>query len=53
MNDVETTDIGHGKKVAVTRPDAPLVAAVHEGRLVAVVAVTNGVARVVTGFPHE
>jgi len=53
MNDVETTDIGHGKKVAVTRPDARLVAAVHEGRLVAIVAVTNGVARVVTGFPYE
>jgi tRNA pseudouridine55 synthase len=53
MNDVETTDIGHGKKVEVAMPDAPLVAAVHEGRLVAVVAVTNGVARVVTGFPYE
>jgi tRNA pseudouridine55 synthase len=53
MNDVETTDIGHGKKVAVAMPDARLVAAVHEGRLVAIVAVTNGVARVVTGFPHE
>jgi len=53
MNDVETTDIGHGKKVEVAMPDAPLVAAVHEGRLVAIVAVTNGVARVVTGFPHE
>ncbi len=53
MSDSETIDIGHGKKVASTVPDAPLVAAVHEGRLVAIVAVSNGVARVVTGFPHE
>lgn len=53
MSDTETTDIGHGKKVAVTMPDAPLMAAVHEGRLVAIVAVALGVARVVTGFPHD
>jgi tRNA pseudouridine55 synthase len=53
MSDAETTDIGHGKKVAATVSDAPLVAAIHEGRLVAIVAVSNGVARVVTGFPHE
>jgi len=53
MTDAETTDIGHGKKVAVSMPDAPLVAAVHESRLVAIVEVANGVARVVTGFPHD
>ncbi len=53
MSDSETTDIGHGKKVAVPLPDAPLVAAVHEGRLVAIVSMSHGVARVVTGFPHD
>jgi tRNA pseudouridine55 synthase len=53
MSDADTTDIGHGKKVATTTPDAPLVAAIHETRLVAIVAVANGTARVVTGFPHD
>lgn len=53
MSDGETTDIGHGKKVATSLSDAPLVAAVHEDRLVAIVSVANGVARVVTGFPHD
>ena len=53
MSDAETTDIGHGKKVATSMSDAPLVAAVQADRLVAIVAVSNGVARVVTGFPHE
>ena len=53
MSDAETTDIGHGKKVAVAMPDSPLVAAVHDDRLVAVVAVSHGIARVVTGFPHD
>jgi tRNA pseudouridine55 synthase len=53
MSDSETTDIGHGKKVVVPMPDAPLVAAVHEGRLVAIVSMSHGVARVVTGFPHD
>jgi tRNA pseudouridine55 synthase len=53
MSDSETVDIGHGKKVSTSMPDAPLVAAVHEGRLVAIVAVSNGIARVVTGFPHD
>jgi tRNA pseudouridine55 synthase len=53
MSDSETIDIGHGKKVATTTLDAPLVAAVHEDWLVAIVAVANGTARVVTGFPHD
>lgn len=52
MTESETTDVGHGKKVAVAIADAPLVAAVHADRLVAIVAVSHGVARVVTGFPH-
>lgn len=49
----EATDIGHGKKVSTAFPDAPLVAAVQDGRLIAIVSVSKGVARVVTGFPHD
>ncbi len=49
----EARDIGHGKKVTADVSDAPLVAAVHDGRLLAIVVAKNGVARVVTGFPHD
>lgn len=51
--DTEAVDIGHGKKVATTRPDASLVAIVHGDRLIAIASVSKGVARVVTGFPHD
>ena len=49
----EVVDIGHGKKVATTNPDATLVAVVHGDRLIAIASVSEGVARVVTGFPHD
>ena len=51
--DTEAVDIGHGKKVATTSPDASLVAIVHGDRLIAIASVSKGVARVVTGFPHD
>lgn len=51
--DAEAIDIGHGKKVTTDVPDAPLVAVVHGERLVAIVSISKGVARVVTGFPRD
>ena len=53
VTDAEAIDIGHGKKVATTNTDAPLVAVVHGDRLIAIATVSKGVARVVTGFPHD
>ena len=53
VTDAEAIDIGHGKKVATSHPDAPLVAVVHGGRLIAIATVSKGVTRVVTGFPHD
>lgn len=53
VSDSDAIDIGHGKRVSTTTPDAPLVAAIHGDRLLAIVTVSNGVARVVTGFPHD
>lgn len=49
----EATNLGHGKKVATVTADAPLVAAVEDGGLIAIVSVSKGLARVVTGFPHD
>lgn len=53
VSDSEAVDIGHGKKVATTNPDAALVAVVHGDRLIAIASVSHGVARVVTGFPND
>ena len=53
VTDSEAVDIGHGKRVATTTPDAPLVGVVHGARLIAIATVSKGVARVVTGFPHD
>lgn len=51
--DAEAVDFGHGKKIATATPDSPLVAVVHGDRLIAIATVSKGVARVVTGFPHD
>ena len=51
--DAEAIDIGHGKKVPTATPDAPLVAVIHEQRLIAIAHVKNGVSRVITGFPND
>ena len=53
VTDAEAVDIGHGKKVATTIANAPLIAVVHGNRLIAIATVSKGVARVVTGFPHD
>lgn len=53
VTDSEAVDISHGKRISTVTPAAPLVAAVHGERLIAVVSVSKGVARVVTGFPHD
>jgi tRNA pseudouridine55 synthase len=51
--DAEAIDFGHGKRVATTIPDAPLVAIVHGDCLIAIATVSAGIARVVTGFSHD
>lgn len=48
----EERDIRHGKRVTTDIPDAPLVAAICDDVLVAIVRVSKGVARVETGFPE-
>jgi len=53
VTDAEAIDIRHGKKLSTSHPDAPLVAVVHGDRLIAIATVSKGVARVVTGFPHD
>lgn len=53
VTDAEAVDIGHGKRLVTTIADAPLVAVVHGDRLIAIATVSKGVARVVTGFPHD
>jgi tRNA pseudouridine55 synthase len=51
LDDAQAAALADGKRVAVAAPDAPVVAAVHRGRLTGLVAVTDGVARVVVNFP--
>ena len=53
MSDNDAVDIGHGKRVRVDLVDAPLAAAIEGQRLRAIVSVSDGVARVVTGFPND
>lgn len=48
----EERDIRHGKRVETSMADGPLIAAVRNGVLVAIVRVSKGVARVETGFPE-
>jgi tRNA pseudouridine55 synthase len=52
LDDDQAARLGDGKRVPVTTPDAPLVAALHEGRLTGLVEVGDGVARVVVNFPR-
>lgn len=53
LDDDEAIDVAHGKRVVTLHPDSPRVAAIHGQRLVAIVSVDKGIARVVTGFPHD
>jgi tRNA pseudouridine55 synthase len=53
MSDTDAVDIGHGKRVRVDLTDEPLVAAIDGSQLRAIVSVSDGVARVVTGFPND
>lgn len=50
----QAVDLAHGKRVSVEHPDASPVAAVSpEGRLVGLVEVSAGVARVLVNFPTD
>ncbi|WP_210478952.1 tRNA pseudouridine(55) synthase TruB [Naasia sp. SYSU D00948] len=46
-------DLGHGKRIPLERPDGGPLAVVSSGRLVALVTVAAGRARVLTGFPSS
>ncbi|HEY8588539.1 MAG TPA: tRNA pseudouridine(55) synthase TruB [Naasia sp.] len=47
-------DVRNGKRIRVERDDAPVAAAVGPGReLIAMVSITGGLVRVLTGFPPE
>ena len=52
LDDDAAARLGDGKRVPVAAPDAPLVAALHDGRLTGIVEVRDGVARVVVNFPQ-
>ncbi|MGN6325515.1 tRNA pseudouridine(55) synthase TruB [Pseudolysinimonas sp.] len=52
LDDDQAARLGDGKRVAVPAPDAPIVAALHDGRLTGLVEVAGGVARVVVNFPR-
>lgn len=45
-------NIRHGKRIPADLPDTPLVAAVRDGVLVAIVRIKGGISRVETGFPE-
>ncbi|GAA3747061.1 tRNA pseudouridine(55) synthase TruB [Leifsonia bigeumensis] len=50
----EAVDLGHGKRPVVVHPDGDPVAAIGpDGRLIGLVAVAGGVARVLVNFPKE
>lgn len=51
LDDERAAGLADGKRVRVDAPDAPLVAALHDGRLTGLVAVHEGVARVVVNLP--
>ncbi|MEO8095591.1 MAG: tRNA pseudouridine(55) synthase TruB [Pseudolysinimonas sp.] len=54
LDDAQATDLAHGKRVRVSVPEAPVVAAVTaHGRLAGLVAVKDGVARVLVNFPTD
>jgi tRNA pseudouridine55 synthase len=46
-------DLANGKRIALDAGDAPVVAAVASGRLVGLVSVTDGTARVLVNFPAD
>ncbi len=50
----QAVDLGHGKRIGVDgQADGDYAAIAADGRLVALVAVAGGIARVTTGFPVE
>ncbi|GAA2086941.1 tRNA pseudouridine(55) synthase TruB [Pseudolysinimonas kribbensis] len=51
LDDEQAAALADGKRIPATAPDAPVVAALHRGRLTGLVAVADGVARVVVNFP--
>lgn len=53
LDDGRAARLADGKRVDVDAPDAPIVAALHRGRLTGLVAVRDGIARVVVNLPPE
>jgi tRNA pseudouridine55 synthase len=54
LSDQQATDLGHGKRPSVAHPDGGPIAAIDSGgRLVGLVTVADGAARVLVNFPPE
>lgn len=53
VTEQESIDLGHGKRIKCVSPNSDATAAVFGEVLVAIVGITNGEARVVTGFLHD
>jgi tRNA pseudouridine55 synthase len=56
LSDEQTTDLGHGKRLVLGDvPDAPgpVAAIAPDGRLVGLVGVTAGTARILANFPPD
>ena len=54
LDEVQATDLTHGKRVPLAIADAPVVAAVTaDGRLAGLVSVTDGSAKVLVNFPSD
>lgn len=53
LAEAEAVDLAHGKRVRLAVDDAPVVAAIADGRLVGMVSVTEGSAKVLVNFPTD
>ena len=53
VTEQESIDLGHGKRIKCVAPNSDATAAIFGEALVAIVGITNGEARVVTGFLHD
>ncbi len=53
LDPAQAVDLTHGKRVKVDIGDAPVVGAIAGGRLIGMVSVTGGAARVLVNFPTE
>lgn len=53
LDPAQAIDLMHGKRVTLETEDAPVVAAIADGRLAGMMSVTGGVAKVLVNFPAD